>query len=679
MHFVLRMLHTQLQRQVRRPESRPPARRAARRRGPLPRLRRERRRPDRHPPRRRPRRHLRPAVPRPARLGLRARSEKIRKGIINLLQSRFLFRLGDHEDAEDAARIAMAVYSTMIRDDPDSRARLRVTPEQILNLPVHYCLASWIAGGTRAASFIGQTFPFPRRDRRRLGAHPPRTPRTTPSARTPRRSPPRSTAHAPPRPTRPPRRAADAPRPPSPRPRAGASADARPTAPPRDGRRPTATPPRRRRDAVRADAHRRRRPTPVERRSQPAAAPRPAPRSSGPHATRAAALEPSPVLRVVGRPARAPTTTSPRGPAPDEPARARLHRPHQRDQAAEHKPPAERLPRLYDERLRDPRPARPRRPRPALADRPRRPARQGPQDRPPPPQQALRARPDRPRRHRPQRPHQRRRPPPVGSTASPATASRPPSNARRPPCTPSANGAPIEQRRAGTLPHDLHALSWAIEFHRVVGELATDYWRTPRYATGRYPVPQIGNGHKRHPITAAELDVPEGHAYLDLPPFREIKPDLSLELRIPEPASSPSTCSSSSTSPAARPTTTTSSAPTTPSSPAGRSPTRATARSAHARSSSSSAATTAARSPAPKKPTGVLTGRIGAMGSRRRDWYFAGREHIFFAAEPDIHHDSLRAFALPPCPPEERQNAGREHRLEIRPIDLLPPTVVRAS
>ena len=55
----------------------------------------------------------------------------------------------------------MAVYSTMIRDDPDSRARMRVTPEQTLNLPVHYCLASWIAGGTRAASFIGETFPFP--------------------------------------------------------------------------------------------------------------------------------------------------------------------------------------------------------------------------------------------------------------------------------------------------------------------------------------------------------------------------------------------------------------------------------------------------------------------------------------------------------------------------------------
>src|SRR5487761_1199464 len=69
--------------------------------------------------------------------------------------------MGDHEDAEQATRIAMAVYSTMIRDDPDSRARLRVTPEQALNFPTYYCLASWIANGTRAPSFMGQTYPLP--------------------------------------------------------------------------------------------------------------------------------------------------------------------------------------------------------------------------------------------------------------------------------------------------------------------------------------------------------------------------------------------------------------------------------------------------------------------------------------------------------------------------------------
>jgi len=56
-----------------------------------------------------------------AQLGSGSRhEEKIRKGVLNLLQSRFLFRMGDAQDAEEATRIAMAAYATMIRDDPDS-------------------------------------------------------------------------------------------------------------------------------------------------------------------------------------------------------------------------------------------------------------------------------------------------------------------------------------------------------------------------------------------------------------------------------------------------------------------------------------------------------------------------------------------------------------------------------
>ena len=101
---------------------------------------------------------------------------------LNLLQSRFLFRIGDVDDAEEATRIAMAVYSTMIRDDPDSRARLRVTPEQVLNFPNHFCLASWIAGGTRIRQLHRPDLPLPRL-RRRLGRAPPR--RASPSASPP--------------------------------------------------------------------------------------------------------------------------------------------------------------------------------------------------------------------------------------------------------------------------------------------------------------------------------------------------------------------------------------------------------------------------------------------------------------------------------------------------------------
>ena len=93
--------------------------------------------------------------------------------MLNLLQSRFLFRMGDAQDAEQATRIAMAVYSTMIRDDPDSRARLRVTPEQPLNFPNYYCLASWIAQRHPRPQLHRPDLPAARH-RRRLGRAPPR-------------------------------------------------------------------------------------------------------------------------------------------------------------------------------------------------------------------------------------------------------------------------------------------------------------------------------------------------------------------------------------------------------------------------------------------------------------------------------------------------------------------------
>ena len=75
MHFLLRTLHTQLQRQVHLPGDRPPPGSADRRRGPLRRRRGERRRPDRHPSRSRARGRVRPAVLRAARLRLQARGE----------------------------------------------------------------------------------------------------------------------------------------------------------------------------------------------------------------------------------------------------------------------------------------------------------------------------------------------------------------------------------------------------------------------------------------------------------------------------------------------------------------------------------------------------------------------------------------------------------------------------
>ena len=508
----------------------------------------------------------------------------------------------------------MAVYSTMIRDDPDSRARMRVTPEQILNLPVHFCLASWIAGGTRAASFIGQTFPFPRRHLRRLGHGAPRTPaghrRPLPrddglDARARRRL---ATADAP----------ASEPTPPQ----SPLEATVEPTTSRvrivGAGSRTGAPTPRRRGDRVArrlGDARRRRAAAPSDgtatdvRRDDGPRDRAPRRRTTGPD------HQPRPPRR---RPTRAPERRpTRRGPAPDSLRELAFIDRINEIKAPEHEPPSDTPAAPLRRRLRDPRPARPRRARAALADRPRRPSRQGAQDRPPPPQQALRTRPRRPRRASASANARAPTAASRRSTPSPATASRPPSSARRPPCTRNASGARPSSAAPASLPHNLHALSWAIELHRVVGELATDYWRTPRYATGRYPVPQIGNGHKRHPITAARARRPRRPRH-PRPRRRSARSNPTSRSSCASPASgSPSTCSSSSTSPAAPPTTTTSSAPTTPSSPAGRSPTRATGRSPRARSSSSSAGPARALACA-EQADRAMTGRTGAMGQPRR-------------------------------------------------------------
>ena len=84
------------------------------------------------------------------------------------------------------------------------------------------------------------------------------------------------------------------------------------------------------------------------------------------------------------------------------------------------------------------------------------------------------------------------------------------------------------------------------------------------------------------------------------------------------------------------------------------------------------------------KPRGQKKAEVGAavpfgrMGTAAHEWSYGGRQHLFFAAEPDIYHDSLCAFALPPLPPNERRNPRGENQLEIRTVELLPTTMIQA-
>jgi len=566
--------------------------------------------------------------------------QKILKGVLNLLQSRFLFRMGDAQDAEQATRIAMAVYATMIRDDPDSRARLRVTPEQALNFPNYYCLASWIANGTRAPSFMGQTYPLPdvgdewaarhlASQAERVGPYPEELESTLATHPT----------------------------------SAGADPAEFPTdsdegSPSREALGP-AMPPA---GDVGATEPSPERPAKYEVQVDYEA---PLPKDAD--------LMDSPVRRIVGRRIQAPADHEAEPPLADTLRElAFLDRINEIGPADQQIDDAARLPRLYDDDYAVL----------ALLDRaglaPASLIRRAVQ-----PDKAPRTVFDRLvklYRHGLIARHT------TGLHGHSSNDGKPPllhSLTRRglqvaqqrepaPAISPKRDWKPLEQPHAGRLAHDLHALGWAIEFHRAAGDAATDRWRTPRYATGRYPIPQIGQGQRRHPITLNDIPVPDGQAIIDLElkTFAEIKPDLSLELRI-EPlkltfdllveidlTARPSynrekflaydafLCGWSLAHPRYR--------------------TQGTRPAVVFVSPNSHAALACAR-----EADELMTGRIGAMGAAAERWYYAGRDHLFFAIETDIHHGELTALTLPAQSPGLRERLTGSRELPLDRVSLL--------
>jgi hypothetical protein len=96
--------------------------------------------------------------------GAQIQEPKVRSGMMSLLRQRCMFSMGEEADAREMSTIAMAVYSDMIRTDPESRARMRLTPDTIFNLPNHHAVCSWISRGARVPAFIAQTLPLEQDD-----------------------------------------------------------------------------------------------------------------------------------------------------------------------------------------------------------------------------------------------------------------------------------------------------------------------------------------------------------------------------------------------------------------------------------------------------------------------------------------------------------------------------------
>jgi hypothetical protein len=698
MVFLLRMLHTQMQRQVHLPESERPrvpllvdeAHYIAGVENVVDQIATHRRA------------GLEPAFGLQyfAQLGSGSQHEqKIRKGVLNLLQSRFLFRMGDAQDAEEATRIAMAVYSTMIRDDPDSRARLRVTPEQALNFPNHYCLASWIANGSRIPSFMGQTYPLPpggdewanhhlRAQACRVAPYPEQLESTldvragraqSDSGDVAARGAPAEREYI----SVPFEEKDDAKR-------LGArwdpgaqswyipvGVDAEPfarwqspkCAPPETDRAPngradldstgpaTSEVANGARSPEDQAAGGRRREVRVDYEAPPAP----------PN------LADSPVRRVVGRPA------SGRPPGEhDQPAPDSLRELAYLDRINEIGPAdqldgAAGLPRLYDEdyailSLLD---------RAGLAPR------------------TLIGRAVFPTRSPNTTSHRLTKLYRHGLIAQHTTGLRehkrtdgkPPllySVTRRglevaqartptPAISPKREWRAIEQRNAGRLGHDLHALAWTIALHHAVGPIATDHWRTPRYATGRYPVPQTSSGRDRHPVTLSDLPVADGQAIIDveLKRFTEVKPDVSLEIRIDTVKLTFDLLVELDLT--ARPSYNREKFLAYDAFLCGWSLAHARYRAQGSRPvvvfvcSDAHAALACAR-----EGDAALTGRIGVMGTPAEHWYYPGRDHVLFAVEAYVHRGDLSALALPPQPPSLREQLKCQRDLSLVRAALLP-------
>jgi len=563
--------------------------------------------------------------------------EKIRKGVVNLLQSRFLFRMGDARDAEEATRIAMAVYATMIRDDPDSRARMRVTPEQALNFPNYHCLASWIAGGTRIPSFIGQTYRWPtvsdewegwhlHRMHERVGPYPEDLESTLPVEA-------ESLVNG-----------SDSP----------AGSKLVPEEPPVDqpAVKPGAGPQGRSGTRVKREV------------SIDHEAPQPAPNLAAE----------SPARRIVGKRTDPPAEVD--GPAPESVRELAFFDRINDVGEAEQLQGAERLPRLYEAdyavlKLLDRAGLAPRSliGRATLPDRTER---------------TVNDRLAKLYRHGLIAQHTigiRQRSREDGTLPLLYSLTRRglevAQNHKPPAISPKREWRAIEQRHAARVPHDLHTLAWVIAFHRLVGTLATDNWRTPRYVTGRCPVPQVGSGQRRHPVTVSDIPLPDGQAVIDLQltKFGEIKPDASLELRI---ASIKLTFDLLVEM-------------------------DLTDRAAYNREKflaydaflcgwclEHPRYKTLGTRPVvlflfrdersllgcAKAADEAMTGRVGVMGSPADQWYYAGRDHLFIALETDIHRGQLTAFALPRDPPGLREKLSGDRGLALEPVELLPRTTV---
>ena len=250
--------------------------------------------------------------------------------------------------------------------------------------------------------------------------------------------------------------------------------------------------------------------------------------------------------------------------------------------------------------------------------------------------------------------------------------------------------------RTLTVPHNHHALHWLLQLQELLGsDVVTDYWRTDRYATGRFTPPQVGGGRGRHQLTLSDIAVPGGQMLTGLQSvaadqatgvargFREIRPDLAIEVRV-------KTARRSDGQPGltfdllaeidrAKPSHNRDKYLDYDGFLSGWWSEHRRYRALGTRPAVVVVCETWERAQQNAALADkLMTGSIGHSGTPPQDWYYPGRDHIFFMAEPDIYYESLRAVALHPWPPTLRQALGHGSHPQPTVVSLLPPSMIGA-
>ncbi len=588
-------------------------------------------------------------------------TEMIRKGITNLFQSRFLFRLSDPDDAEAETRVAMSVYQTMIRSDLESRELMGTTPEESMYLPVWFCRASMIVAGTRVARFYAQTYPFKKLRNgpwaehhmrvleQAVGPYPEQMPKTYKRLGSSSNTDPddqQETATAPSAPT------------------AGTEvSDEQPDASPGT-------------DATSAE--------PVEHppAETTASATKPAGEQVRPlirEAGEVPEIQRSAVREIVGA-TPAPPIDSERPVKASEGLRELAAYVDQllgvKD--VEQREPTDRLPRLYKDdyailALLDRVPLVlpgliKRTVMPNVAER------------------TMRGRlNDKLLRHGLiarwpfiLRDGQ------LGSLPYLYSLTRyglQVAQAHQPAAIPpSREFRELEVEKGDRVRHDLHTLSWVIELRRLLGAQMSEKWRTPRWPAGTCGVPQAGSGRNRRTITLKDVKHAKHIAIFDLDSaaVARIEPDATCEVQLAEDALTLDvivemdlTDRSSYNIPKFK-----------------RYDAFLTAWWSETRRYKQLGTrpivvfvcrTEEIALAYSQSADEVLHGSIGVTGSPAHKRYYPAREHIFFAVESAIYNSDLTVLALPPLPPDTREALDGNRTLTLSRVLLFPDRVLRAA